>query len=76
MAVTRLKRKGRRNILKAKNKKKTIQRLKATPVIKNVDIEEIKTEFAKKGGKAAKKETKEAEGKEEKPKAKTKKSEE
>ena len=76
MAVTRLKRKERRNILKAKNKKKTIQRLKSAPVIKNVDVEEIKSGFAKKGGKTAKKETKEAEGTEEKPKAKSKKSEE
>ena len=59
MAVTRLKRKGKRNIVKAKNKKKIIQRLKAIPVIKNVDIESVKAEFAKASPKAEVKEVKE-----------------
>ena len=50
MAVTRLKRKGLRN--KANSAKRTgaIKRLTSTPVIKNVDVEAIKEEFAKKGG--------------------------
>lgn len=50
MAVTRLKRKGLRN--KANSAKRTgaIKRLTSTPVIKNVDIEAIKEEFAKKSG--------------------------
>ena len=56
MAVTRLKRKERRNILKAKNKKKAIKRLKAVPVIKNIDTEAIKKGFS---GKSSKNEEKE-----------------
>ena len=50
MAVTRLKRKGLRN--KANSAKRTgaIKRLTSTPVIKNVDVEAIKEEFAKKSG--------------------------
>jgi hypothetical protein len=46
MAVTRLERKGRRNKLVAKQRKSTIKGLTAKPVIKNIDIEEIKAEFA------------------------------
>jgi len=46
MAVTRLKRKGRRNKVVAKAKVKRIQRLNASPVIKQVDVEKIKEEFA------------------------------
>jgi hypothetical protein len=42
MAVTRLKRKERRNKTKAATRKSTIKRLLATPVIKNVDIEKLK----------------------------------
>ena len=52
MASTRLQRKARRNKARAKKKVATIQRLNQKPVIKNVDIEEIKKEFAqKKAGK-------------------------
>ena len=54
MAVTRLERKGRRNVSKAKRAKQVIKSLNAKPVIKNVDIEEIKKSFAK----ASKKNTK------------------
>ena len=64
MAVTRLKRKGRRNKVVAKGKVARIQRLTAQPVIKNVDVEAIKEEFAKnasKGKKAEKKEEPKAE---------------
>ncbi len=45
MAVTRLERKGRRNISRAKNKVISVKRLNAMPVIKNVDIEEMKKSF-------------------------------
>ena len=48
MAVTRLERKGRKNKNVAKNRVNTMKRLNAVPSIKNVDIEEIKAEFAKK----------------------------
>lgn len=47
MGVTRLNRKDRRNKSKAKNRIKGIKQLTAKPVIKNVDIEEIKAGFAK-----------------------------
>lgn len=54
MAVTRLKRKELRNRSKAGARQKKIKQLTAVPVIKNIDIEEIKREFeakvsAKKG---------------------------
>lgn len=57
MAVTRLKRKGAKNKSRAKNRVETISRLNRTPVIKNVDVEAIKEEWAKekKGGKTTKK---------------------
>ena len=56
MAVTRLERKGQKNVSRAKARVQTIKRLRAAPVIKNVDIEAIKAEFAKKkSGKAEKK---------------------
>ncbi|MEM8939499.1 MAG: hypothetical protein AAGC64_09165 [Bacteroidota bacterium] len=48
MAVTRLERKGRKNKNVAKNRVATMKRLNSVPSIKNVDIEEIKKEFANK----------------------------
>lgn len=51
MAVTRLKRKDRRNKAVAKNKVARIQQLNSKPVIKNVDVEAITEEFASKGKK-------------------------
>lgn len=54
MAVTRLKRKGAKNKSRAKTRTKTIQRLNAKPVYKNVDVEAVKAEWA--GEPAAKKE--------------------
>ena len=48
MAVTRLKRKHRKNIARANNKQRVIKQLLATPVIKNVDVEELKAQFGKK----------------------------
>ena len=45
MAVTELKRKGRRNKTKANNRVARIKDLLRTPVIKNVDVEAIKAEF-------------------------------
>ncbi|UII24393.1 hypothetical protein [Fulvivirga ligni] len=68
MAVTRLKRKAKRNKVRSKVRVETIQRLNTKPVIKSVDVEQIKEEFAKdsKGSKTAKKETK---AKKEEPKA-------
>ena len=48
MAVTRLKRKERRNIAKANAKLEVIKQLTKMPVIKKVDVEEIKKSFAAK----------------------------
>ncbi len=70
MGATSLKRKARKNRVVAKKRVDNIQRLQQTPVIKNVDIEAIKAEFAKADKKKpeAKKEAPEA--KAETPKAK------
>ncbi|GAB2774657.1 hypothetical protein GCM10027275_17120 [Rhabdobacter roseus] len=46
MAVTELKRKGRRNKTKANNRVARIKDLLRKPDIKNVDVEAIKAEFA------------------------------
>lgn len=46
MASTRLQRKERKNRVVAKRKTAAIQRLSSKPVIKNIDIEKIKEEFA------------------------------
>lgn len=46
MAVTRLKRKDRRNKAVAKNKVARIQQLCSKPVIKNVDVEAITASFS------------------------------
>lgn len=48
MAVTRLKRKERRNMAKANDRQAKIKQFTTKPVIKNVDIEAIKREFAEK----------------------------
>ncbi|SHI93383.1 hypothetical protein SAMN02745146_1956 [Hymenobacter daecheongensis DSM 21074] len=45
MSVTRLKRKHRKNIARANNKQRIIKQLLLTPVLKNVDIEELKASF-------------------------------
>jgi ribosomal protein L12E/L44/L45/RPP1/RPP2 len=45
MTVTRLKRKHRKNIARANNKQRIIKQLLLTPVLKNVDIEELKASF-------------------------------
>ena len=47
MAVTRLERKGRVNKARAKNRKAVIKQICKTPVIKKVDIEELKALFTK-----------------------------
>ena len=60
MAVTRLERKGQKNVSRAKARVQTIKRLSAAPVMKNVDIEAIKAEFAKKKGAKAEKKVEEA----------------
>lgn len=72
MGVTRLHRKDRRNKSKAKNKIKAIRQLTAKPVIKNVDIEELKASFNKadKAKPSTAKEKKAAPSKEEKATAK------
>lgn len=59
MAVTRLKRKGLRNKANSAKRLTNIKRLTAVPVIKNVDVEAIKEEFAKGGSKAPAKAKKE-----------------
>lgn len=51
MAVTRLKRKDRRNKAIATNKVNAIKFLTTTPEIKLVDVEAIKAEFAAKAAK-------------------------
>ncbi len=53
MSVTRLKRKHRKNIARANNKKHIIKELLRTPVLKNVDIEELKTRFTTNGAASA-----------------------
>lgn len=53
MGVTRLKRKDLRNKSKAKNRIKTMKQLTAKPVIKNVDLEELKANFEKPAKKSA-----------------------
>ncbi|SNR62169.1 MULTISPECIES: hypothetical protein [Hymenobacter] len=45
MSVTRLKRKHRKNIARANNKQRIIKQLLLTPVLKNVDVEELKARF-------------------------------
>ncbi|WP_448528606.1 hypothetical protein [Raineya sp.] len=50
MAVTRLQRKNRKNIARAKARNKAISRLIALPPMKKVDVEAIKKEFAEKKG--------------------------
>ena len=47
MGVTRLKRKERRNLTKANNRVAKIKYLMERPIIRNVDVEAIKAEFAK-----------------------------
>ena len=49
MTVTRLKRKHRKNIARANNKQHIIKELLRTPVLKNVDIEELKARFTTNG---------------------------
>lgn len=46
MAVTRLKRKDKRNKAVAKARVQRIKQLTLTPVIKKVDVEELKKSFA------------------------------
>jgi ribosomal protein L12E/L44/L45/RPP1/RPP2 len=53
MSVTRLKRKHRKNIARANNKKSIIKELLRTPVLKNVDLEELKSRFTTPGAAAA-----------------------
>lgn len=55
MAVTRLKRKAKRNKTKAAVRQANIKRLNTKPVIKSVDVEAIKAEFAGKAEAPAKK---------------------
>ncbi|MCB2409040.1 hypothetical protein [Hymenobacter lucidus] len=45
MSVTRLKRKHRKNIARANNKQRIIKQLLLTPVLKNVDLDELKSRF-------------------------------
>ena len=46
MSVTRLKRKHRKNIARANNDTRKIKNLLRTPVLKNVDLDELKSRFA------------------------------
>ena len=45
MSVTRLKRKHRKNIARANNETRKIKNLLRTPVLKNVDLDELKARF-------------------------------
>ncbi|GAB3650315.1 hypothetical protein GCM10027594_25570 [Hymenobacter agri] len=58
MSVTRLKRKHRKNIARANNKQNIIKNLLRTPVLKNVDLEELKSRFTTAAPAAAKPEAK------------------
>ena len=60
MASTKLIRKAQKNIARANNRKAEIKRLLTAPVVKKVDIEELKASF-KTVKKPAKKATKKAE---------------
>ena len=67
MTITRLERKGLRNVSRAKRKKQLIKSLSRIPVIKNVDIEAVKKEFdSKLKTKSSNKEKKESPKKTEK----------
>jgi phage-related protein len=46
MSVTRLKRKHRKNIARANNETRKIKNLLRTPVLKNVDLDELKSRFS------------------------------
>jgi len=46
MSVTRLKRKHRKNIARANNETRKIKNLLRTPVLKNVDLDELKSKFS------------------------------
>ena len=59
MAVTRLKRKAKRNKTRAAVRQATMKNLNAKPVIKSVDVDAIKAEFAGKSAAPAKKAKKE-----------------
>lgn len=48
MAVTRLKRKGRKDKSKSKVRQLSLKNLNFKPVIKSVDVEKIKEEFKNK----------------------------
>ncbi|MBC6989310.1 hypothetical protein [Hymenobacter sp. BT491] len=45
MSTTRLKRKHRKNIARQNNKQRVIKQLLLTPVLKNVDLDELKSRF-------------------------------
>lgn len=47
MGATTIKRKVRKNIVRAKKRQKKIKRLTLVPVIKNIDIEAVKESFKK-----------------------------
>jgi hypothetical protein len=47
MGVTQLKRKARKNHVKSSQRTQAIKLLTKKPVLKNVDIEELKKEFDK-----------------------------
>ena len=53
MTITRLKRKHRKNIARANNKQHIIKELLRTPILKNVDLEELKSRFTTTGAVAA-----------------------
>ena len=53
MAVTRLKRKGKRNKLTAFKRQERIKQLTKKPVIKNMDIEKLKASFPQQQDKQA-----------------------
>ncbi|GGF23905.1 hypothetical protein [Hymenobacter cavernae] len=53
MSTTRLKRKHRKNIARANNKQRIIKQLLLTPVLKNVDLDELKSRFTTTGASSA-----------------------
>jgi len=52
MASTSLKRKALRNRVKSRVRKENLKLQSTSPVLKNIDVEAIKAEWAKKGGDA------------------------
>lgn len=47
MASTKLVRKAKKNKARANNRKEVLKQIQVKPVVKNVDVEELKAQFKK-----------------------------